>query len=109
MKENLELMAKLRTLKSAEEYRAFAEENGQKITMEEAEKAFEIIQNRLTPRGKELDENELASVNGGFGLPSCPDTANGKCHATVEDGSWCWGTDACFNVVVLYDITRYYG
>lgn len=45
----------------------------------------------------DLSDDELRAVSGGVVIDW-----DAQCEATVENGSSCWGTDACYGVNVKY-------
>ena len=109
-REMTEKIAKLKKITTIEEYRAFAKEIGKDLSEEEAEKEFRLVRERLSPENKDLDDEELQAINGGFGLPACPKNAyKGRCHDSVAAGSFCWVNDACFLVLHLYDVSDFFG
>ncbi len=64
---------------------------------------------------QELSSEELAGVGGGWCENITDDACSRShfhniyepgpfpdCHATVEDGSWCWNSDACYSDAIEY-------
>lgn len=47
----------------------------------------------------DMSHDEMEAVSGGGGVVIDWDA---QCEATVENGSKCWGTDACYGVNVKY-------
>ena len=92
-----ELKAKLLAAKSAEEAAALVKAAGQELTEEEAAKLWEEIE-RVSD-GRQLSKDELGVVSGGS-----RNWITEGCAATVEDGSSCWGTDACSGINVHYEL-----
>ena len=58
-----------------------------------------MSEEKKLPEAKEriLSQEELEAVSGGR------DWSQEGCAATVEEGSKCWGTDACSGINVHYD------
>ena len=92
-----ELKAKLLAAKSAEEITELVKAAGQEITAEDGAKLWKEIEARRED-GRTLSLDELDAVSGG-----ARDWYIEGCAATVEDGSDCWGTDACESFYVTYE------
>lgn len=87
--------AKLLTARSTEEVAELLKADGQEVTAEAAERFFRKVQAQRADMPLSLDE--LDAVSGGK-----RNWIQDGCAATVEDGSDCWGTDACDHVNVCY-------
>ena len=98
-----ELKKKAMKAASAEEVMEIVSACGEEITPVEAKDFFEKVQKQKADKALSLDE--LEAVSGGiFGEDwlTLVDWAKNGCCATVESGSFCWGTDMCSGVNVYY-------
>ena len=93
-----ELKAKLLAAKSAEEAAELLKADGQELTAESAARLWEEITRKRAQEDAALSLDELEAVSGG-----ARDWYIEGCAATVEDGSDCWGTDACESFYVTYE------
>ena len=74
-----------------------AAELGYEVTVEELIAAEKELRRQNSPDVVELELEDMDKAAGGS-----RDWAAQGCAATVEDGSWCWGTDYCFLANVTY-------
>ena len=74
-----------------------AAELGYEVTDEELIAAEKELRRQSSPEVVELDLDDMDKAAGGR-----RDWAAQGCAATVEEGSWCWGSDFCFLANVTY-------
>ena len=92
-----EMEKKLLKAGSVDEVKSIIEGNDEEISDEDAKKLYDKIKSIDSDASVELSVDELGSVAGGR------DYMEEGCHATVEVGSRCWGTDYCTLTVLWYD------
>lgn len=92
-----EMEKKLLKAGSIDEVKSIIEGNGEEISDEDAQKLYDKIKSIDDNAVVEVSVDELDAVSGGR------DYMEEGCHATVEVGSRCWGTDYCILTVLWYD------
>ena len=92
-----EMRALLANTQSAEQVAEVFASAGKKINQKDAKRLSQEIQHHITDQ--ELSLAELEAVSGGSERNYLED----GCAATVEPGSYCWGTDMCDWVNCTYD------